>query len=89
MDLDPHMYQCGTCVVDAALADLSAENYQAWQLFDRICTRFAIEQRAVGTVLDRLTADLSPDDFEDMVMRFSMLYNIYFPKPKEQKRRRA
>lgn len=76
-------------MVDSAIAELSAENHHAWQLFERMCSRFTVEQGAVGVVLDRLTADLATDDFEEMVMRLSILYNIYFPRQKEQKRRRA
>jgi hypothetical protein len=79
------MYVCETCVVAEAIDDLAPENLRAWSLFQRVCARFVVETRSVGQVLARLLADEDSEDFEDMLTRISILYDVHYPPKRGRK----
>lgn len=83
---DPEEYNCDRCVVADALAGLDAENAKAWRLFQYLQRRFVVEQQALGSVLDRMTRDEEPEQFEDTLSRLSLLYDVMFPKKAEPDR---
>lgn len=62
-----------------AVEDLSAENLDAWRLFQALSTRFLVETHAVSVALARLTADLDADDLSDVLTRLAVLYEAYYP----------
>lgn len=64
---------------------LRPENQSAWAQFQRLCTRFLVECQGIGAVLDRLGRDEDTEDFMDLVARFSVLYDIYYPPKKAGK----
>jgi hypothetical protein len=74
------MYQCGTCEVKQQLDGLDAEGHQAWDIYQKVCSRFALETNTAGVVLDRATAGLDDDDALDVVARLSLLYGVLCPK---------
>lgn len=43
----------------------------------------AVEQHTVGMVLQRLTAGLSDEEFEDVLTRWTILYDVYYPPKRE------
>ena len=67
--------------MSARLAALDADNARAWHLGHVICSRFTGDAHCVGLVLDRLTADLGPDDFADLVQRLTLMYAELNPLP--------
>jgi hypothetical protein len=69
-------------VADAlATLDEDAENVRAWRLYHRVATRFVADTHSGSIVLKNLTADLSPEDFEDVVERLALLYDTLSPPP--------
>jgi hypothetical protein len=74
------MYQCQGCLVGEAIDGLSPENLRSWELFQRVCSRFVVETRSVGVVLSRLLTSEDEEDFEDMVARLAILYDVHYPK---------
>jgi hypothetical protein len=87
--LDPDVYNCQSCVVAQAVNQLDGENLAAWELFQKVMTRFAAEQRVIGVWLGKIAEDMPTEDFEDLMMRLSILYHVHYPPPKESKRRGA
>jgi hypothetical protein len=79
VEIDPELYVCETCTVAAAFEALDEENRAAWELFHRVCGRFVIETRSVGTVLARLTASMADDEYEATLQRVALIYEIYYP----------
>lgn len=67
-----------------ALDGLSDENTRAWRLFHTCASRFMGETRATGAIIARLTADLDAEDFEDMMRRLSLIYDIHNPPKRER-----
>lgn len=76
---DADAFECETCPVAEALASLDGPNRRAWQLYNTVVTRLAADLHAGGVVLDRLTRELDPDDFEDCWGRLTMLYHAINP----------
>lgn len=74
-------FDCGTCLVAQHIADLWPENAEAWRLFHRLGSRFVADTRIAAFVLDRLTADWSDTEVEDVIERLSLLYDVMVPRP--------
>jgi hypothetical protein len=62
-----------------ALEGLSEENRHAWDVFRRICTRFALDLGVAGLAAMRLLAAMDDEDFSDMLMRLGLLYDVCYP----------
>jgi hypothetical protein len=78
---DAEIFECETCGVAAALATLDADNRAAWNLYRKVITRLSSDLAAGGVVLDRLTQDLTVDDFDAMWRRLTILYDAICPPP--------
>jgi hypothetical protein len=73
--------------VATALAGLDDANREAWDLYRQVVTRLAGDLAAGGMVLDRLTRDLRPSEFEDLWRRLGILYtglNPPLPDPTQE-----
>lgn len=68
------------------MAELDAENRAAWELFERVVTRFTVETHTLGPVLMRMAEADDPDDLMDLMTRLSILYDAYYPPPKKAKK---
>lgn len=79
LESDPAVYQCGSCGVMAQIDALHPLNREAWELFQRTCTRFLVDGHGVSAVLEKLGEGEDVDDFLDLVTRFSILYDVYYP----------
>jgi hypothetical protein len=75
------VFDCETCQVATALAGLDAANRDAWTLYRKVITRLSADLHAGGAVLERLTRDLSPSEFDDTWQRLVMLYTTLCPPP--------
>ena len=80
-ETDPGAYDCATCAVAAALEDLYPENRVAWDLYRQIVTRFTYDTDTVALAFDRLTRDLDPEDFGDLLTRVTLIYDDVNPVP--------
>lgn len=69
-------------MVSKALQELDDDNTEAWNLFQTACDRFGIETQTVALRLERATAGLSPEQFEDVMARLSILYDAFYPARK-------
>lgn len=83
MALDPELYVCETCAVAEAYDGLDDDNRAAWELFQRVCSRFACETGTSGSVLTGLLSGASPVEYEDTVQRLAVIYNALCPPRKE------
>ena len=68
----------------AAIEDLDAENLRAWRLLRSLMTRFMVDAQMLPSVLMRLTADDDVEEFEDLMTRLSILYDVQCPPKKGQ-----
>jgi hypothetical protein len=65
------------------MAELDGPNAHAVQLYHRVGTRFLTETQALGPVLVRLAGDRDDEDLSDLMLRCSILYDVYNPPRKE------
>jgi hypothetical protein len=68
-----------------ALADLDAENREAWALYRKVVTRLAGDLGTGGVVLERLTRELTQSEFDDTWRRLAILYHALNPPPPRPK----
>jgi hypothetical protein len=61
------------------LTGLAPENAEAWRIYRLVASRFAADLHAGGVVLERITADLDPEAFEDLIQRLRILYEVLCP----------
>lgn len=78
---DPEAFDCETCPTAQALGSLDEPNREAWRIFRLLASRFLVDLHAGGHVLDRLTADLDVEQFEDLMQRLRILYDVLCPVP--------
>lgn len=62
-----------------ATLETDADATEAWGLFQRIFTRLTFDAHAVPVVLHKLAGERHPDDFADLMERFSILYDVLCP----------
>jgi hypothetical protein len=65
------------------VAALEPENARAWRIFNAIYTRLLYDAEMVGVVFERLTRGLDDDDFEDVLYRLRLIYDIWAPPKAE------
>lgn len=76
---DPDLFDCDTCALRQAQTQLFPENVLAWWLYTQVATRFLVDLHAGGLALQRLTADLSSDEFSETLERLTLLYDVVCP----------
>ena len=81
-DEDAEMFDCEACPLAEQLAGLDPINTRVWGIYRQLVTRLAGDLYAGGTVLERLTREMSPDDFAEIWRRLVMLYDTIQPPPK-------
>jgi hypothetical protein len=81
-DEDAESYDCDGCPVAAALDGLDPFNQRVWALYEQVVTRLAADLHAGSAVLERLTREMSADEFDDVWRRLVLLYNTIQPPPK-------
>jgi hypothetical protein len=82
---DPEVFDCDTCEVAQALASLDDANREAWTLYRKVVTRLSGDLNAGGTVLERLTREMGPSEFDETWRRLMILYNAICPQPEPPK----
>jgi len=75
------LFDCAACPVALAQADLWPENAEAWDLFEAIASRAAVDLQMGGTVLAHALADRDTDDGLILVRRLAVLYDRICPPP--------
>ncbi len=84
LETDGDYFDCETCAVADAVASLDPDNAEAWHLYGRVCTRFAVDFGMVPDVLRPLVAGWSPDAVADLFDRFAVMYDVLQPPPKAE-----
>jgi hypothetical protein len=79
VETDAELFDCDDCPVREALEGLWPENADAWRMFHRVVTRFAVDMHAGAEIMRRLAVDIDADDFGDLVDRFSLIYDLLYP----------
>jgi hypothetical protein len=80
IETDGEQFDCATCPLAEQWATLSESNVEAWCLFQRVCSRFAVETHAAPAILARAIEDA--DDPDGLTTRLTMLYDIHYPPKK-------
>jgi hypothetical protein len=62
-----------------ALATLDPPSAEAWEIYGRLGSRFAVDFGLVPDVLRRLVAEWSDDDVLDLVDRLAVMYDTFSP----------
>lgn len=73
------MFNCDECEISAQMQALDAFNCRTWAIYRHLVTRLAADMHSGGVVLERLTADLDPDDFAELWRRLVILYDVICP----------
>lgn len=83
---DPEAYDCEACEVQKTYATFHRDpvNVRAWVLFRKLTTRFLFDAQAVGQVFDRLTRDMSPEEYDDTLARVALFYDVFYPDEKAE-----
>jgi len=76
---DPSVFNCETCAVRSAIEALDSVNAEAWGHFRRLCTRFLFETKSTPVALARITESLDAEDCAELLQRFAILYDAYYP----------
>lgn len=79
-------FNCDTCEVAQRSSALDDENVRAWDVYHHIANRFVIETRTGSAVFQRLTDGLSTEACVELVGRLNVLWEIFQPRKREQKR---
>lgn len=79
MATDPDVFNCDTCDVGRRWRGLDADNADAWHLYQRLVTRFAMETHTVGVQLARALADLDDEHAGELCDRLAILYDVLVP----------
>jgi hypothetical protein len=59
--------------------DLWPENAEAWNLFHRVCSRFTNEFQMVPVLVQKVIADLEPEDAIELAERRTLIYDTVGP----------
>jgi hypothetical protein len=80
---DAEAFDCDACPVAEQLGALAEdpENQRAWAIYHRVATRFNADTHAGGVVLAGLTAGWDREDFQDVVERLAVIYDVLSPPP--------
>jgi hypothetical protein len=84
LDTDAEHFDCATCPVADAQDTLDRENQDAWQLYGRICTRFAVDMGVTADVLRAHVDGWPAADVVDLLERFAVMYDVLSPPPPRQ-----
>lgn len=77
---EPEQYDCSTCELVERLTALDEDNQRAWALYRSCCNRFTHDLGAGSVVLQRLTQDMTADEFADVTERLRVVYDILAPR---------
>jgi len=81
LETDPEQFECSTCEVRQQLDGLSSENAEAWQLYQRLLSRFLVDLLLVPDMFRHLTADWTHEQIVDRLERLMVMYDILSPPP--------
>lgn len=76
------VFDCDSCAVRQAVEGLDADNREAWDLMQRLASRFLVETHALPQVLMRLTANHDGEEFGDLIARLGIIYDVQCPRRK-------
>ena len=77
------MFNCATCPVAAASANIWPENLDAWRIFQRLASRLVVDARLGPEVFRRLTEEYDGDKVEDVLERLGVIHDIVMPQKSE------
>jgi hypothetical protein len=81
LDADPDLFLCDECPIIEQLQALDPFNAQVWNLYRQIVTRLASDLHAGSAIVERLTRDMTRDEFEETWRRLVLLYDTLQPPP--------
>lgn len=76
---EAELFDCETCAISRHLDVLDVDNRRAWDLAQVLFVRLIADTHALGPVLLRLTPDLDPEDFEQLMRRLTLMYDVLVP----------
>lgn len=79
LETDAALFDCDTCAVAQALADLWPENVVAWTFFHRLSSRLVRDTHLAGELLRSYTADWDPDAIADLIDRLALVHDVLVP----------
>jgi hypothetical protein len=68
----------------AAQATLDRANEEAWQLYGRVCSRFAVDFNVVPELLRHLVDGWPSEDVIELMERFAVMYDVFNPPTQRQ-----
>lgn len=84
IDSEPDDFDCDTCHLQIEFARLDTENARAWDLYGRLCSRFAVDAGIVPDLLRNLVDGWSPSDVVDALERCAVVHDVLNPPPPRQ-----
>lgn len=77
---EAEQYDCDSCPVEAAMAQLDDDNREAWGLYRACCNRFVVDLQAGAVLLNRLTEEQDSETFAATCERLRILYDTLQPR---------
>jgi len=60
---------------------LDLENREAWRIYERLCTRFALDLRLTSVVFPYVLEAWSSGDVVDLLDRLTLMHEVLNPPP--------
>lgn len=76
---EAELFDCETCPVALASAALWPENREAWELFQALTSRWAVDLGTAPEVFRRLTEEKTAEDVRDLHERLAVVYDLLQP----------
>ena len=81
LEFEGESFDCETCAVATHLASLDADNRRAWDLSQTLLTRLVADTHAFGPLLVQLAGNVDADEFEALLRRITLIYDVLVPAP--------
>ncbi len=79
VETDPQAFDCDTCEVRRQWDGLDADNREAWTLYRKVSTRFAVERGLVASQVQRVLRRLDDEDADDLMTRLALVHESCCP----------
>jgi hypothetical protein len=73
LEQEAEAFDCETCPIACAQAALSAENAEAWRIFNLCGSRVAVQWNLSHLILQRMTERWTVDETTDVIERLDII----------------
>jgi hypothetical protein len=79
LETEPECFDCTTCPVAQQQATLDTANVEAWGVYQRMQSRFAVDFHLTADLFRAIVAGWPPEDVADVMERLSVMHDVFSP----------